>query len=143
MPKHSPRLSIIAAATLLAWVGAVYHDVWLGLAEIAHHHHEHSHGHSDGERDHGDHGEDEQPLVLSDIHSVPFIVGSFPSVGTAAFALEDLPLPGAAWIVELDLRGVNCANAPPPGWRRVHEISAAHLLGLAHCVQSNAPPAFV
>lgn len=141
--KSSRRLSIIALATLLAWVGAVYHDVWLELAEVAHHHHEHSgsdHDH-DSPEDEGDDspGEGEHPLILPNIHSTLFVAGAVSSIGTSVSPPDKSPVSGSMWAAELDLRGVDCSNAPPD-WRLISEKNAAVLLHLEHCVHSNAPP---
>ena len=150
MRPDSRSFSILSGAILLAWVAAVHHDLWFGLAEIAHKHshsHSHSHHHFDHEPhgdDHDDDGEEDVPTpILPDIHSTHFVSsGVSLSVAGAAPAGECAD-PAGIWVEDLDLRGVDCANAPPPDWLLFTEKGAATLLLMAHCVQSNAPPSMV
>lgn len=138
----SRKLSTFAAATLLAWIGAVYHDVWLEVFEIAHLHHEHSDSHHDqhDSRDNGGHEDGEDALILPDIHSSPFVAKGISGVSSSVWSIDKIAVTVSIWIESLGLLGEHCTNAPPPDWVLSSESGSANLLLLTHCVQSNAPP---
>jgi hypothetical protein len=140
--SRSCSLSTIAGAILLAWLGAVHHDIWFELAEVAHEHsNPHHEPHDDGNE--GDREDGDTPLTLPNIHSTPFVVSGVTSSGTIASPIGEFLGVAPKWTDNLNLRGVDCANAPPPDWVLVTGIDAATLLLIAHCVQSNAPPSMV
>ena len=140
--RSSHSLSLIAGATFLAWVGAVHHDIWFALADIAHEHSDsHHEPHDDGNESGGEEGD--STLILPNIHSTPFVVSGVSFTGTMVSPIDGFPVALPIWTNDLDLRGVDCANAPPPDWILTTGVDAATLLLIAHCVQSNAPPSTV
>jgi hypothetical protein len=130
------KLRLFALTTLVVWLGAVYHDVWLAAADLAHHHdhaHHHEH-HQDSDNDSSD------SIPLLDFHAIPFVVSNAISV-PQSFVWSDGPNLSTLWLEHFKAQCVDCANAPPPP-SDLHETRRVFSLRLSNSVQPNAPPVF-
>jgi|GEM_PF-2136512 hypothetical protein len=126
---------LLALATLLSWLGAAYHDVWLEASDIAHHHQ-----HSDHQHDQSGEDKDSQHSVsLPDFHVIPHLAKS------EFFTPQDYKVIHTVHLSDLlpvltDL-SFEFANAPPSSGN-FFEFRNLFSLLLAHSVQPNAPPMF-
>jgi hypothetical protein len=134
--RFSRKLRLFALTTLVVWLGAAYHDVWLAAADLAHHHdhaHHHEH-HQDSDNDSSD------SIPLLDFHAIPFVVSNAISV-PQSFVWSDGPNLSTLWLEHFKAQCVDCANAPPPP-SDLHETRRVFSLRLSNSVQPNAPPVF-
>ena len=111
----SCKLRLYAAATLLAWLGATYHDVWLAAADLAHHHDHHSHNEphdGDGDDDH----DAPDSLPVPDIHSTPVQLSGVTCTVTFNRLIRSITVDG--WVGSVfNGEGCGCAAAEPPAQR--------------------------
>ena len=129
--RLSWKTRLAALTALVVWLGAIHHDVWLGVADFSHHHgHSHNHGENEGNQS------DSIPLV--DLHSVPFVLVSQDWSKPLCNCNEGSSFP-SVWLEHFKEQVTDCANAPPDlDWIN-HSQNLFHS-HLANSVQPNAPP---
>ena len=129
---------LIAMVTLLSWLGAAYHDVWLEVAEVTHDHH-HSQNHTDENRSpHGEESDDS--TSLPDFHSVDHLTKNEnqSNAVTPPFLVSHV---SALWMMMWQ----DCPFDAPEdsSLPRINDcLYQPNVILLAHSVHPNAPPMF-
>ena len=133
--KTSWLYRLLAMTTLLGWLGAAYHDVWLTAAEMAHEHHHahHQHDHESGSTS----KDSNNTTLLPDFHNVAHLTKDEQHANNVSLQLAYTLAP-ILWVVSLD-DSIQASDHPPP---RDHDdgLLRQPLELFLHSVGPNAPP---